>query len=120
MSDSPACSPQSLIKLLTQLTAANQAVSGSLAHLAETTARLSQNLDWVDGRITILDEGQNRLAEPEATLTQAIQEAGPDLMATLMMQRSQLNLQSRSLSHNFQQDWRQNRSRSGQPKPQSD
>ncbi|PZD72502.1 hypothetical protein C1752_03688 [Acaryochloris thomasi RCC1774] len=118
MSDSPTRSP--LATLLTQLTATNQELSQSLARLAQTTERLSQNLDWVDGRITILDEDQHRLAEPEATLTQAIQEAGPDLMATLMMQRSQLQLQSRSLSHNFQQDWLQHGSRKGQPKPQSD
>jgi hypothetical protein len=119
MLDSPAHSPKRLQRLLTQLTTTNQTLSHSLAHLTDKAERLSQNLDWVDGRITILSEYQNRLVEPETMLTQAIQEAGPDLMATLMMQRSQFSLQARALGDNLQQDWLEH-SCLRQPKSQSD
>ena len=120
MSDSPARSPHRLTMLLTQLTATNQDLSQSLTHLRDTTERLSQNLDWVEGRITILDECQSRLVDPEANLTQAIQEASPDLMASLMLQRSQLKDQTRSVRDHIQQDWRKYVHRKEQPKPQSD
>ena len=120
MPDSSDHNPQRLEQLLIQLTETHQGLSQSLTHLTATTERLVQNLNWVDGRVTILDESQNRLAKPEMILTQTIQESGPDLMATLMMQRAQLKLRSRSLSNNFQQDWLEHSSRRGQPKTQSD
>ncbi|MGF1603866.1 MAG: hypothetical protein ACFCU8_17940 [Thermosynechococcaceae cyanobacterium] len=91
--------------LLRALVTANQELSQSVDHLIDTMGSLSQNLDWVDGRITILGECQDRLAQPEAALTQAIVEAGPDLMATLKLQRSQLSASSQSLNSRCLQEW---------------
>ncbi|MGB7416535.1 MAG: hypothetical protein WA902_20190 [Thermosynechococcaceae cyanobacterium] len=91
--------------LLRALVTANQELSQSVDHLVDTMGSLSQNLDWVDGRISILGECQARLAQPEAKLTQAIVEAGPDLMATLKLQRSQLNESSQSLNSRCLQEW---------------
>ncbi len=83
-------SPQRLEQLLSQLVASNQELSQSLTHLALKTQHLSQNLDWVEGRILLLEECRTRLTGPEMHLTQIMEESSPDLMATLMMQRHQL------------------------------
>jgi hypothetical protein len=110
MLDSPNRNRQ-MATLLNQLVIANQELSHSVDYLVDTMGKLSRNLDWVDGRITILDECKARLAQPEAQLTEAILESGPHLMATLKMQRLQLSESSLLPSRCYLQEWLNNGNR---------
>lgn len=104
MQNSSCHAPERLITLLSQLTQAQQNLRESIPVLTDSMDLLEQNLDWVEGRILLLDESQHRLSGPEMSLTKDIEESGPDLLASLMMQRSHLNRQVRAWGDSVR-DW---------------